>query len=158
MTVIKSIFLSAQQDPGQENIYFEFQKQSLLESLLDNDLADGEHIREKTIYPNKKILGQTVECRQSFSEFYTKFCRAVTSCVTVLILGDNLEIGAHVRSNLCCYLVCERHLIRSCAVNKGFFFSPKIYILLYSCAIRFELPYNISTMSCVVCIWLQNIG
>ena len=30
----------------------------------------------------------------------------------VLILDDNLEIGANVRSNLC-YLICLRHLIRS---------------------------------------------
>ena len=40
----------------------------------------------------------------------------VTIISVVFILDGNLEIGAHVRSNLC-YLTCLRHLIRSKAVT-----------------------------------------
>ena len=39
----------------------------------------------------------------------------------VLISDGNLEIGAHVRSNIC-YLICLRNLIRSRAVTNIFFF------------------------------------
>ena len=38
----------------------------------------------------------------------------------VLILDGNLDMGAHVRSNLC-YLTWLRHLIKSCSHKSGFF-------------------------------------
>ena len=50
----------------------------------------------------------------------------------VIILDSNLEIGAHVWSNLC-YLIYLRHLIRSRGVTFWIFFSS-------------ELPSNSSTM------------
>ena len=45
------------------------------------------------------------------------------------MLGGNSEIGAHVRTNIC-YLICQRHLIRSRAVTNRIFFSSKRPIFL----------------------------
>ena len=59
----------------------------------------------------------------------------------VLILYDNLEIGAHVSKNLY-YLICLRHLIRSRAVTNLIFL--KTYIFLFACAKCSELPSNLN--------------
>ena len=63
--------------------------------------------------------------------------------ILVLILDGNSETGANVGSNLCCF-ICVRHLIRSRAVQVGFF-SQKNPIILHACTTCSRLPSNIST-------------
>ena len=71
------------------------------------------------------------------------YSERVLICVEVLILDCNIEIGAHIRINLC--LICFRHLIRSRAVQDGIF-SPKRPIFLHACAASSEFPSNVSTV------------
>ena len=47
----------------------------------------------------------------------------------VLLLDGNLDICAHVWSDLC-YLICLRHLIRSRAVTNWIYFSEKTFFPL----------------------------
>ena len=62
----------------------------------------------------------------------------------VLILDGNLEIGAHVRSNLC-YLNFLRHLLRVIAVTNIILFTKNTYFP--SCVRNmFCLPSNSDTM------------
>ena len=61
-------------------------------------------------------------------------------CIMVLVLEDNSEIVAHVRSNLC-NLICSRRLIRPRAQRP---------IFLHACAACSELPSYMSTMMCIV--------
>ena len=61
----------------------------------------------------------------------------------VLILDDNLEIGALTISNCCCF-ICLMHLIRLESSQKLDFFSPKRHIFPHVGAICSELPSNIS--------------
>ena len=63
----------------------------------------------------------------------------------VLILYGNSGMGAHLWSDLS-YLICLRHLLRSRAVTKIDFCSPKRPIYLHTCAMCFEVLSNISTM------------
>ena len=65
----------------------------------------------------------------------------------VLILDDNLDIEAHVRSNRC-YLICLRHLIRSEQSQIRFFLRIGVFFL-YANATWSELPSNISTLPMV---------
>ena len=60
----------------------------------------------------------------------------------VLILDGNLEIGAHVGSNLC-YLICFRHLIISRVITNRIFYTKKKLIFLHVCATYSELPSDI---------------
>ena len=61
-----------------------------------------------------------------------------------MVLDGYLEIGAHVRNNLC-YLIFVRHLNNSRAVT-NLIFSPKILVFLYACVTCSELPSTIGTM------------
>ena len=67
--------------------------------------------------------------------------------VMVLILNGNTEIG-DVRRHLC-YLICFRHWSDREESQNGFF-SPKRPIFLLAWATYSELPFNVSTMVCVI--------
>ena len=57
------------------------------------------------------MIGHTVEQTTVFDEVKNDATTIYYPEYMVLILGGNLEIGAHVRSNLC-YLICLRHWIK----------------------------------------------
>ena len=77
----------------------------------------------------------TVKCANSehkiHHELYdviSRLCRLghLNTCIMVVILHDNSEIGAHVRNHFC-YLICLRHSIRSRAVKNYIFFSKTTF-------------------------------
>ena len=59
----------------------------------------------------------------------------------VPLLDGYLEIGGHVRSNIC-YLICLRHLIRSRAVTKLNFFIAQHDLNYYLKEVPWSLDRN----------------
>ena len=104
--------------------------------------------RKKSFMTPKKLIFDEIDTHNQRIILKVIEIQAIEYIRTmVLILYGNSDIGAHVRSKVCCW-ICLRHMVRSKAVTNLIFLPAKKTIFLHTYTTYSKSPSTMIRVGC----------